>query len=217
MTTILVCDDQKAKYNQGNCAKPNEQKRAQFSLWFAYAVDVATDLAVMFLPLRLTWSLQLPKTQKLGIFVLFGSGWICILFATLRVVEFGVKNGVPSTPDPKWLQMWTVIEISMTVIISCTSAFAGIIRRRFGTPDVSYNSRGYVKRSTDNTKIKSLESGYTSQSKRKDQVLWTDGHGSEEALADLGGLITVTTTKIQHDEPSARPSTTSSAQLPKEI
>ncbi|KAI4698600.1 hypothetical protein J4E81_005823 [Alternaria sp. BMP 2799] len=45
MTTIFVCDDQKAKYNYGMCAKPNEQKRAQFSLWFAYAVDVAGDLA----------------------------------------------------------------------------------------------------------------------------------------------------------------------------
>ena len=45
MTTIFVCDDQKAKYSQGICAKPNEQQRARFSLWFAYAVDVATDLA----------------------------------------------------------------------------------------------------------------------------------------------------------------------------
>jgi hypothetical protein len=123
MTTIFVCDDQRAKYNQGMCAKPNEQKRAQFSLWFAYAVDVVTDLAglsfelakyaplltyaVMFLPFSMTWNLRLPRSQKLGIFVLFGSGWICIVctsetggifdqvyktltcysvFATLRVV-----------------------------------------------------------------------------------------------------------------------------------
>jgi hypothetical protein len=47
MTTIFVCDNQKAKYNEGVCAKPDEQKRAFFSLWFAYAVDVATDLAGM--------------------------------------------------------------------------------------------------------------------------------------------------------------------------
>lgn len=32
MTTLFVCDDQKAKYNEGKCAKPNEQKRAVFSL-----------------------------------------------------------------------------------------------------------------------------------------------------------------------------------------
>ncbi|KAI4950053.1 hypothetical protein J4E91_004709 [Alternaria rosae] len=113
MTTIFVCDDQKTKYNYGICAKPNEQKRAQFSLWFAYAVDVAGDLAVMFLPFRMTWNLRLPRAQKLGIFVLFGSGWICIVFATLRVVQVSVKDGLPKIPDPKWLQMWTIIETSM--------------------------------------------------------------------------------------------------------
>jgi hypothetical protein len=47
MTTIFVCDDQKAKYTEGACAKPDEQRRALFSLWFAYAVDVVSDLAGM--------------------------------------------------------------------------------------------------------------------------------------------------------------------------
>lgn len=33
----------------------------------------------MFLPFRMTWSLQMPRSEKLGIFTLFGSGWICIV------------------------------------------------------------------------------------------------------------------------------------------
>ena len=74
------------------------------------------------------------STQKLGIFVLFGSVWICIvsltelhkdiwveteiqimlqLFATLRSVQVGVKNGKVSTPEATWTQMWTIIETSM--------------------------------------------------------------------------------------------------------
>ena len=107
MTTIFVCDDQKAKYNYGMCAKPNEQKRAQFSLWFAYAVDVAGDLAgshaspiaygtsltsaVMFLPFRITWNLRLPRVQKLGIFILFGSGWICIVCTERKIPRIPVN------------------------------------------------------------------------------------------------------------------------------
>ncbi|KAJ4985185.1 hypothetical protein SVAN01_09321 [Stagonosporopsis vannaccii] len=209
MTTIFVCDDHKAKYSQGICASPHEQKRARFSLWFAYAVDVATDLAVMFLPFRLTWSLQLSKTQRLGIFVLFGSGWICILFATLRVVQVGVKNGVPSTPDPKWLQMWTVIETSMAVIIGCAPAFAGIIRRRFGTADVSYDSRGYVKRPSDNVKMKDLASDKASRSKRRATRLWKDKNGSQEALASPEGVVTVTPIKSVDEERHTRHSTAS--------
>jgi hypothetical protein len=65
--------------------------------------------------------------------MLFGSGWVCIvspaklpvhvcvttltellqLFATLRVVQVGVRDGVPSTPDAKWVQMWAIIKTSV--------------------------------------------------------------------------------------------------------
>lgn len=45
LQTIFLCDDQKAKYNQGACAKPDEQYRSVVALWVSYALDVATDLA----------------------------------------------------------------------------------------------------------------------------------------------------------------------------
>ncbi|EUC36763.1 hypothetical protein COCCADRAFT_87412 [Bipolaris zeicola 26-R-13] len=83
----------------------------------------------MFLPFRITWNLRLPGIQKAGIFVLFGSGWICILFATLRVVQVSTNNGIPKIPDPKWLQMWTIIETSMAVIIGCGPAFNALCPR----------------------------------------------------------------------------------------
>ncbi|KAF2004706.1 hypothetical protein P154DRAFT_519182 [Amniculicola lignicola CBS 123094] len=193
MTTIFVCDDHKAKYNQGLCAKPQEQNRGRFSLWFAYAVDVVADLAVMFLPFRMTWNLQMPKTEKIGVFALFGSGWICILFATLRAVQVTVEDGVPKVPDPKWLQMWTVIETSMAVIIGCAPAFASMIRRRFGTPDVSYDSRGYIRRPTVGSKTKSLGSDSTEGKRRNDDLILTDRHGSEDAIMLEDSQATVTT------------------------
>ncbi|XP_014557139.1 hypothetical protein COCVIDRAFT_26150 [Bipolaris victoriae FI3] len=84
---------------------------------------------IMFLPFRITWNLRLPGIQKAGIFVLFGSGWICILFATLRVVQVSTNNGIPKIPDPKWLQMWTIIETSMAVIIGCGPAFNALCPR----------------------------------------------------------------------------------------
>ncbi|KAF1843358.1 uncharacterized protein K460DRAFT_143935 [Cucurbitaria berberidis CBS 394.84] len=206
MTTIFVCDDHKAKYNQGMCANPREQKRGQVSLWFAYAADVATDLAVMFLPFRMTWTLQMPKIEKLGVFVLFGSGWICILFATLRVVQVGVKDGVPKAPDPKWLQMWTVIETSMAVIIGCAPAFAAIIRSRFDTQNGSDDANGSAERSTDQIKMQSMGTDRANPSKRKDDLLWNEPHnGSEEALAYDGGPLTGTTMKQQKIRLGRRP------------
>jgi hypothetical protein len=68
----------------------------------------------MFLPIRLTWNLQMPKSQKVGIFILFGSGFLCIAFATLRVVQLGVDGrGRTTAPEPKWLLLWTVLECSV--------------------------------------------------------------------------------------------------------
>lgn len=56
----------------------------------------------------------MPKAQKVGVFVLFGSGFICIAFATLRVVQLGTDGrGKTATPEPKWMLLWTVLECSI--------------------------------------------------------------------------------------------------------
>ncbi|KAF2704598.1 hypothetical protein K504DRAFT_507071 [Pleomassaria siparia CBS 279.74] len=164
MTTIFVCDDQKAKYNQGICVKPNEQKRAQFSLWFAYALDVTTDLAVMFLLFRMTWKLQMPQNteawcvctlrQWLDMHCMFLAGPMSLFkkytdIASSRSLPY-VSSKSESKMEYQRLQM-------RTVIIGCAPAFAGIIRNHFGTKNaVSYDSRGYVKHSADEIKMQSV-------------------------------------------------------------
>jgi hypothetical protein len=68
----------------------------------------------MFLPIRLTWNLQMSRAHKIGIFILFGSGFVCIAFATLRVIQLGIDGrGKTTTPEPKWMLLWTVLECSM--------------------------------------------------------------------------------------------------------
>ena len=63
--------------------------------------------------------------------------------------------------------------------------------------------------------MKHLENGMGKRSKRSDTVLWTDGQGSQEALADPGGLITDTTIKVDESELDSKHSTTSWAQMAK--
>lgn len=44
----------------------------------------------------------MPLGQKTGIFILCGSDFICILFATLRIVKLGVDaTGKATMPEPK--------------------------------------------------------------------------------------------------------------------
>ena len=122
---------------------------------------------------------------------LFGITNVLKLFATLRVVQVGVKDGVPKVPDPKWLQMWTVIETSMAVVIGCAPAFAAIIHKRFGQHAVSYDTRGYARQPVEEVKMSSVgegsahgsKSGSSGRPKARDDMLWSSSNGSEEALA----------------------------------
>jgi hypothetical protein len=93
--------------------------------------------------------------------------------------------------------------ISLAVIIGCAPPFAAIIKGRFGSPDVSYDSRGYVKQSkSEEIKMKSMGSASTDPQENKGGVSWNDAHESEEALPRDGGRITVTTT-VNDDDRSA--------------
>ncbi|XP_014550861.1 hypothetical protein COCVIDRAFT_114401 [Bipolaris victoriae FI3] len=155
-TSIFTCNDLKEKFSRGRCAgTPDEQQRIIFSLYFAYSVDVATDLAIMILPLFLIWKLQMPRKRKIGIFILFGSGFVCIAFATLRVVQVGVdRRGKTTIPELDWLLLWTVVECAMAVVIGCSPAFTGLIRKRIVTiGGPAYDRQGYIKQGSNEVEM----------------------------------------------------------------
>lgn len=90
--------------------------------------------------------------------------------------------------------------ISLAVIIGCAPPFAAIIKSRFGTPDVSYDSRGYIKQSkSEEIKMKSMGSGSTDPRENRGDISWNDAHLSAEVLTHDGGRITVTTTANDDD------------------
>jgi hypothetical protein len=71
----------------------------------------------MALPIRLAWNLQMPRNKKSAILVLFASGFVCILFACLRVAQVAInaaKPGADDQPlDPTWLAIWGMVECSI--------------------------------------------------------------------------------------------------------
>lgn len=128
----------------------------------------------MFLPLQLTWNLMKPRSQKFGVKVLFGTGFVCILFATIRVLQIGSKtDGGITQPDPAWLMLWTMLEYSVAIIIACCPAFAALGMYRT-SKDVqlrrSHDPRGYLKQESNG--LDELRSDV------KLQMLVTAEHGS---------------------------------------
>jgi hypothetical protein len=71
----------------------------------------------MALPIWLTWNVQMPTSKKVSIRVLFGSGFICILFASVRVAQVAINAARPradnQTLDPTWLAIWGMVECSI--------------------------------------------------------------------------------------------------------
>ncbi len=112
----------------------------------------------MFLPLRLIWNLQRPTSQKVGIGGLFCVGWICITFATIRVVQIGVKANNSSTPSSSWLALWAIVESAVAVIVGCCPGLYSRAKeahttrktttKRSAAQGYVYGSRGYEKQST---------------------------------------------------------------------
>jgi hypothetical protein len=123
----------------------------------------------MALPIWLTWNVQMSTSKKVSIRVLFGSGFICILFASVRVAQVAINAARPQadnqTLDPTWLAIWGMVECSigaldirervrtnadllLAVIIGCCPAFAILVNAC--RSNTSYDSGGYRKQTDSN-------------------------------------------------------------------
>lgn len=155
--------------------------------------------------MKLTWNLMMPRLQKIGIRILFGTGLICIVFATIRVVQIGSKtNGGNTQPDPAWLMLWTMLESSVAVVIACCPAFAALYRTARGSqPRPSYDARGYLKQESNGldelrSNVK-LERMVVARRASQCEVDWQEERSSQEELARGRKDIRVTTT-FQRDD-----------------
>jgi hypothetical protein len=172
---------------------------------------------VMALPIRLLWNLQMPRREKLGVGVLFSSGFVCIFFATLRIVQIGFADGKSQAPKPEWQIIWTVTEAStgtflftsiftskfcsyersltneIAMIIGCAPAFALAVRGRLLTRP-SYDSKGYIKHSpSDDINLRTIGSSSsrpkpTAAADAETDGFWSEQHGSREELAKTSKL-----------------------------
>ena len=206
----------------GECSGARSLRGQLASLYTSYAVDIVSDfmstslwspcyphllmLQVMFLPIQLVWNLQVPRGQKIAIIALFASGFVCIAFATLRVVQIGRQTGDSRTPNPIWLALWTVIETSIAICIGCCPAFAVLYRAARHT-HVSYDTYSYNRRTQSQSGASQLRPDIIrmntvsvgagrSRAHRKDPY-WDDTRSSQEALASDNKGIMVTTTVHQ--------------------
>lgn len=79
------------------------------------------------------------------------------------------------------------------VIIGCSPAFAGIIRRYIDTRNASYSTPGYIQQPVDSedVRLKSLITTRVLPGRRRSSTSWQDGNSSQEAFARSGDQIAI--------------------------
>lgn len=120
------------------CSDPRNLKRADNSIKFATAADVAADALIMILPLNLLRKLQISPRQKYGLAVIFCLGSIIIAFAFARLVQVtkatsaAGKDPTTVANGPVLLSMWSHIESSVSVIVATLPAFRSLLNGKLG-------------------------------------------------------------------------------------
>ncbi|KAF7713391.1 Uncharacterized protein PECH_001331 [Penicillium ucsense] len=145
LSSWFSCSSFHAWFTAGACGTPRDIRAATISLYYAYAVDIVTDLAIMALPIRLIWHLKMQLKQKLSIGGLFCFGWICIIIATIRVVQLGSRSNGASNgqPAPSWLALWGIIESAIAVMIGCCPGLYRVVKSVISPSKPSYAYGSY--------------------------------------------------------------------------
>ncbi|KAL7929244.1 hypothetical protein V8C35DRAFT_315898 [Trichoderma chlorosporum] len=129
ISNFTSCSSLHAWFTAGECSTPRDARAKNISLWFSLAVDLATDLLIMAVPMRVLWGLQMSLVEKISIGVIFAVGIITMVTAIIRSVtlESSATSGQVSTT---WLIMWAAIEGVIAMIVGCLPSFAVFIHGR---------------------------------------------------------------------------------------
>lgn len=186
-----------------------------FTVYFGFSADTLTNILIMALPIRLTWNLQMPRSKKIGVYLIFLAAVICIIVATVRAVQVthNIRKDPSSWKASQWLAVWGMVEASTAVVIGFAPAFAALIRAaviKTSTQTHTYDPHGYHKQPSSRSDaikrsismpLNTLTSDARSGSRREvgGMESYHDGASSQENLAP--GLknenIRVTTT-VEH-------------------
>ncbi|KAF1835395.1 hypothetical protein BDW02DRAFT_496109 [Decorospora gaudefroyi] len=95
--------------------------------------NIATDLAMLLLPLRTVWRLKISVARRIGLLLIFLTGSVGIIASVIRTIVFAqtLAKAGPLT-DVTWnhvsLINWTIIEPGMYLLSACALSFKPLFR-----------------------------------------------------------------------------------------
>lgn len=172
----------------GTVVNPNYHciDQAAFSISTA-GIAVATDIAILMVPVFIMWNLRMPLRRKLAVLFVLSLGWVVAVVGAVRI-KFFVDMWYGSFKDPSH-SLWSTlsaVENNVAIMVASGPALKALIIRFspkfFGTSYVSKNTGNihytpnYELHSRDRTKRTTKT---TDRSRREDEYGDT---GSQEAI-----------------------------------
>ncbi|KAI9756985.1 MAG: hypothetical protein M4579_003643 [Chaenotheca gracillima] len=128
ITFLTACGPTAQYFMIVQCGSPSSLHRMAMSIKFSTSVDILSDLMIMALPLRILWDLRVTTRQKIGLAGLFSLAIIIMTFSIVRAIKSaGTLGGATITSlyqaDPTTLTLYTILESTIAVIVSCLPTF----------------------------------------------------------------------------------------------
>ncbi|KAF4624782.1 hypothetical protein G7Y89_g13387 [Cudoniella acicularis] len=107
------------------------------------ALNAATDIVILILPIWLLWPLRLPARQKLGVTVVLMTGSFVCVVSIIRLAV--VPSSLLNSPDFTWNStsdtIWCIIELYTGIICACLPSLKILAKHHFPQIFTSHNER----------------------------------------------------------------------------
>ncbi|BCS14850.1 hypothetical protein ALUC_70083A [Aspergillus luchuensis] len=92
------------------------------------ATNLCTDVLLLVLPTREIWKLQIPWPRKIGLSIIFTLGVIVCTISIVRLENLIAISDSDITWSDTYSHLWTAIESSLGVVVSCLPSLMPIVR-----------------------------------------------------------------------------------------
>ncbi|KAE8351747.1 integral membrane protein [Aspergillus coremiiformis] len=132
---------------------------AEKGLWFSNAsMHIATDLAILVIPIPALSQLDLPKRQKIALITVFAlGGFVCITSVCRLVSLKKIADSTDPTFDNVGAATWSAVECNVGIICACLPTLRPLVSRIVPhlLSTLSSRSRSYYNQSYSNGQLNS--------------------------------------------------------------
>ncbi|KAJ6783100.1 hypothetical protein PWT90_05922 [Aphanocladium album] len=140
VSNTVSCHPSPEHLKSGKCTTGLGLYRQRFNVIFSTALDIATDMLIVALPLSVLPLLNLDKRKKTALGFMFALSLVIVCVSIVRMTQIVIDVDV----DLVGLTVWSTVETSISLIMGSLPAFSGLITQKVGMKKTTKPSRSMM-------------------------------------------------------------------------